>query len=312
MVVYTRLYYNINLIRRGIIKCSIKGRLVREMCWLALLVLFLVVTQSSSLRISRVARVPVMLRAVQLKEPPSPQVDAPPQISKSMQATNKKLVDFAKEVLSLAFEGRPFAYFYALETIARVPYFAYVSVLHLYETLGLFRRKEFVLLHFSESWNELHHLLIMESLGGNGRFADRFISQHMAFFYYWIVVVLYVSAPAVAYDFNKHIENHAFDTYSKYLSEKKDELQALPAPQIAEDYYMKGGDPFMHVSLHTSSIDALKRGSAERIARGPAVIRNLYDVFCEIAKDEKEHALTMESLSDAISLKCWLKNECDV
>lgn len=253
----------------------------------------------------------MLQRAVQIREPPTPQVDVSPQISKSMQATNKKLVDFAKEALSLAFEGRPFAYFYALETIARVPYFAYVSVLHLYETLGLFRRKEFVLLHFSESWNELHHLLIMESLGGNGRFADRFICQHMAFFYYWIVVFLYISAPAVAYDFNKHIENHAFETYSKYLSENKDELQALPAPQIAEDYYMKG-DPFSHDPAQSSSIDSLRRGSVERIARGPAVIGNLYDVFCEIAKDEKEHALTMERLSEDASLPCWLRNECDV
>ena len=25
--------------------------------------------------------------------------------------------------------------------------------------------------HFAESWNELHHLLIMESLGGNERWA---------------------------------------------------------------------------------------------------------------------------------------------
>jgi ubiquinol oxidase len=84
-----------------------------------------------------------------------------------------------------AYGNRTFARFYALETIARVPYFSYTSVLHLFETIGFFRQKEFIKLHFSESWNEMHHLLIMEFLGGNEKFEDRFIAQHIAFAYYW-------------------------------------------------------------------------------------------------------------------------------
>jgi hypothetical protein len=39
--------------------------------------------------------------------------------------------------------------------------------------------------HFAEEWNELHHLLIMESMGGNKRWRDRFLAQHAAVFYYW-------------------------------------------------------------------------------------------------------------------------------
>lgn len=35
---------------------------------------------------------------------------------------------------------RTYARFYALETIARVPYFGYLCVLHLYETLGQWRK----------------------------------------------------------------------------------------------------------------------------------------------------------------------------
>lgn len=77
---------------------------------------------------------------------------------------------------------RSYARFYALETIARVPYFSYLSVLHLYETLGLWRRADYMKVHFCESWNELHHLLIMEELGGNKRYIDRFLAQHVAFF----------------------------------------------------------------------------------------------------------------------------------
>merc|ERR1712039_372395 len=58
--------------------------------------------------------------------------------------------------------------FFVLETVARVPYFAYLSVLHLRETLG-FRDPDLnqrMRVHYAEADNELHHLLIMESQGG--------------------------------------------------------------------------------------------------------------------------------------------------
>lgn len=84
---------------------------------------------------------------------------------------------------------RHYARFHALETIARVPYFAYTSVLHLYETLGWWRRADVMKIHFAESWNELHHLLIMEELGGNDRYLDRLVAQHLAVFYYFVAVM---------------------------------------------------------------------------------------------------------------------------
>ena len=43
--------------------------------------------------------------------------------------------------------------------VARMPYFAYTSVLHLYESLGWWRTGGLRLVHFAEEWNELHHLL---------------------------------------------------------------------------------------------------------------------------------------------------------
>lgn len=62
-------------------------------------------------------------------------------------------------VLDLIYEGRPIQRFWVLEEVARMPYFAYLSMLHLYESLGWWRagaalRK----VHFAEEWNELHHL----------------------------------------------------------------------------------------------------------------------------------------------------------
>jgi ubiquinol oxidase len=82
---------------------------------------------------------------------------------------NQNTVDFLKKVVDTIFAGRDFAHFYALETIARVPYFSYLAVLHWYETIGLWRKAEYLKIHFAEDWNEMHHLLIMESLGGADR-----------------------------------------------------------------------------------------------------------------------------------------------
>ena len=64
-------------------------------------------------------------------------------------------------------ENKPVQRFWFLETVARMPYFSYTTMLTLYELLGWWRRSsELRKVHFAEEWNEYHHLLIMESLGG--------------------------------------------------------------------------------------------------------------------------------------------------
>ena len=68
-----------------------------------------------------------------------------------------------------------------LETVARIPYFAYNTMIFLYETLGWWRRSaKLKKTHFQEEWNEFHHLLIMESLGGDQSWFDRFVGQRSA------------------------------------------------------------------------------------------------------------------------------------
>ena len=109
--------------------------------------------------------------------------------------------------------------FYVLETVARVPYFAYLSVLHLRETLGERDLRETMRLHYAEADNELHHLLIMEALGGNATAFDRTLARTMAFFYYWYVVGVYVLSPEAAYHLSELIEDHAYDTYDDFLGE---------------------------------------------------------------------------------------------
>lgn len=90
-------------------------------------------------------------------------------------------------VLDKLYAGRPIQRFWILETVARMPYFVYISMLHLYESLGWWRAgAELRKVHFAEEWNELHHLQIMEALGGDLKWIDRFVAEHAAVVYYWV------------------------------------------------------------------------------------------------------------------------------
>ena len=60
--------------------------------------------------------------------------------------------------------------------------------------------------HFAEEWNELHHLQIMESLGGDQLWIDRFLAQHAAVFYYWVIILFFVLSPSLAYNFSELVE----------------------------------------------------------------------------------------------------------
>lgn len=41
--------------------------------------------------------------------------------------------------MDVIYDGRPIQRFWFLETVARMPYFSYISMLHLYESLGWWR-----------------------------------------------------------------------------------------------------------------------------------------------------------------------------
>ncbi|KAJ6367395.1 hypothetical protein OIU78_000035 [Salix suchowensis] len=98
---------------------------------------------------------------------PSPPTELDKWVVKLEQSVNVFLTDSVVTILDALYHDRDYARFYVLETIARVPYFAFISVLHLYESFGWWRRSDYIKVHFAESWNEMHHLLIMEDLGGN-------------------------------------------------------------------------------------------------------------------------------------------------
>ena len=185
-------------------------------------------------------------------------------------------------MLDTIFDGRPLARLWFLETVARVPYFSYISMLHLYESLGWWRIGATVKrVHFAEEWNELHHLLIMESLGGDRRWIDRFMAGHSAVIYYWVLILMWLMSPTLAYNFSELIEAHAVDTYGQFVDENAERLRTLPAPAIAKRYYST--DLYLYDEFQTARAQGSRR----------PVIESLYDVFSAIRDDEAEHVNTM-------------------
>ena len=191
-------------------------------------------------------------------------------------------------VLDVLYYNRPVPKFWVLETVARMPYFAYTSVLHLYESLGWWRQgAELRKVHQAEEWNELHHLLIMEALGGDQLWLDRFVAQHAAVLYYWILVATYLFSPKASYQFSELVEGHATDTYEEFLEANADLLRELPAPTVAVEYYA-GGDLYMFDDFQTERVQGVRRPAVE----------TLYDVFVCIRDDEVEHEKTMVACQD--------------
>lgn len=148
-----------------------------------------------------------------------------------------KLVDSLVLVIDALYKDKPYQRFYVLETVARVPYFSYISCLHYLETIGYKDNIGWLRIHWAEGWNELHHLLIMEELGGSKSWVDRFLAQHTAVLYYWVVVALYFVAPSLAYNLSEQIEKHAYETYDGFIKQNAEILKTLPAPKIATEYY---------------------------------------------------------------------------
>ena len=63
-------------------------------------------------------------------------------LDSALSTINKAIITSMKGVIDFAYNGRDIQRFYVLETIARVPYFSYLSCLHLYETLGMRKNSE--------------------------------------------------------------------------------------------------------------------------------------------------------------------------
>jgi hypothetical protein len=56
---------------------------------------------------------------------------------------------------------------------------------------------------------------IMESLGGDQAWFDRFLAEHAAIMYYWMLIGMYLVSPKLAYNFMQRVEHHAADVYGE-------------------------------------------------------------------------------------------------
>ena len=137
-----------------------------------------------------------------------------------MEKINSFMLSITISIIDYLYRGRDFQRFWVLEEIARAPYFAFLSVLHLRESLGLRGQEHLYLMkeHFAQSVNETEHLEYMESRGGNDYWIDRFFARHLVLIYYWVNVVYYWLDPISAYHLSYEIEIHAAGTYAKYLA----------------------------------------------------------------------------------------------
>ena len=137
-----------------------------------------------------------------------------------MNTFNTLVLDITVAIIDFLYRGRDYQRFWVLEEIARAPYFAFLSVLHLRESMGL-RGPEHIYLmeeHFAQTLNETEHLEYMESRGGSAYWVDRAFARHLVLIYYWVNVVYYWVAPRSAYHLSYEVEIHAAETYAKYLA----------------------------------------------------------------------------------------------
>ena len=137
-----------------------------------------------------------------------------------MKKFNEVTLNITVAIIDFLYRGRDYPRFWVLEEIARAPYFAFLSVLHLRESLGLRGPEHLYLMkeHFAQSLNETEHLEYMESRGGSSHFVDRAFARFLVLVYYWVNVVYYWVAPKSAYHLSYEVEIHAAETYAKFLA----------------------------------------------------------------------------------------------
>lgn len=249
-----------------------------------------------SLLQARVARAPAARGLRTAVAQVAPDV-TPNEMDEKIYKFNKVVIDTVYDIICFLYPvtggPRDFARFYVLETVARVPYFAYLSVMHLRETFGERDPKmgDRMRTHYAEADNELHHLLIMESLGGNSSVVDRTLAQTMAFGYYWYVTAVYSVSEPAAYHLSELIEDHAYNTYNKFLNEHEAKLKSMPVPDIARQYYVED-NPYLFDKFCTVKDKDDDGGFSTRRPN----LETLYDVFVNVRDDEKEHWKTLCNL----------------
>ncbi|MBC7472327.1 MAG: plastoquinol terminal oxidase [candidate division SR1 bacterium] len=203
-------------------------------------------------------------------------------LTKIINSILKIIVNITLFLLDLIYKNG-YRRFFVLETIARIPYISYLSVLHLYQSIGRHPSYELMNMHFHQSVNEEYHLLIMEELGGNDLWINRFFARSLGVFYFWTNCALYLFFPNSGYYLMEVVESHAADTYTSFLHDHETVLKQTNATKICHDYFF---------STHTRMTSPPEKTES----------LNLYQVFESIRNDEVLHSKEMQNCSTFTSL----------
>ena len=114
-----------------------------------------------------------------------------------MKKFNEVTLNITVAIIDFLYQGRDYQRFRVLEEIARAPYFAFLSVLHLRESMGLRGPEHLYLMeeHFAQTLNETEHLEYMESRGGSAYWVDRAFARHLVL----ILSLIHISEPTRPY-----------------------------------------------------------------------------------------------------------------
>ena len=137
-----------------------------------------------------------------------------------MQRFNEITLNITVAIIDFLYKGRDYQRFWVLEEIVRAPYFAFLSVLHLRESMGL-RGPEHIYLmeeHFAQTLNETEHLEYMESRGGNSYWIDQLFRPTPCTYLLLGQCGLLLGGTRSAYHLSYEVEIHAAETYAKYLA----------------------------------------------------------------------------------------------
>jgi ubiquinol oxidase len=92
-----------------------------------------------------------------------------------------------------------------------------MSVFDFYSTLGWWRMPEFKQIMNSKDHNKFHHVLMIEAMGGNTEWKDRFLAFHAGVWLYWHLTLLTIISPKASYTFTELLEGLIEDTYDEFI-----------------------------------------------------------------------------------------------
>ncbi len=137
--------------------------------------------------------------------------------------------------------------FRAVEVIARVPYHSWASAAFTLMTMFYTDERRALKLSTIKEYgvfasdNETMHVVVISHLSRQEKWADpiRFtlIPMLFALFYFWMSYVLYLIKPRWSLETNYLFEQHAFESYSRFLETQGEELKKKPMESDYLDWY---------------------------------------------------------------------------